>query len=243
MILERIDPNTDQSVAELCRRAHIKRYEKAASYINSNDLVLDAGCGLGYGTEILSRKTQRVIGMDISSEAIAYAENHYAEDSIDYIVDDILETDLSQFGVFDLIVFFETIEHINTPEIVLERFRDNISDEGCLLLSTPNGNTPYVNNPHHFREYGANEVKELLERSGFQLEQVLGQYPLLGFLATAFNRLKWDNLEQGGEIRKHRGLVSAIPFVPEIFSGLYSGPIARSTSRQLFYIARPDNKS
>ena len=70
MIPERLMPNTsewDMYIAE-----HRQRYEFAAEYcVNAH--VLDAACGVGYGSDLLHRKGAfNVLGVDLSSEAIQY---------------------------------------------------------------------------------------------------------------------------------------------------------------------------
>ncbi len=240
MVLERIDPYYDLSVAKLCRFAHIKRYEMALNYIKDTDSVLDAGCGFGYGTELLSRKAKRVVGMDESAEAISVASKRHDRKNIEYVVGDLLTVDLSELGIFNSITCFEVVEHVRHPERIIENLRKNIYPEGFLMLSTPNGNMPYINNPHHVKEYTETEVMLMLEKAGFRTEYVFGQYPLFGSMASFANKIKGKSAPDGG-IRRSGGLVSAIPLVPGIFSNLYSGKIARKTSRQLFYVARPAN--
>jgi methylase of polypeptide subunit release factors len=55
--------------------AHIARYVLAASLVRYGDVVLDAACGLGYGSAILASAAPsvRVIGVDNSEYAVNYA--------------------------------------------------------------------------------------------------------------------------------------------------------------------------
>ena len=52
---------------------HVLRYAQAAKHIDNNSIVLDAPCGTGYGSRILSGHCRRVIAVDSNSEAIAAA--------------------------------------------------------------------------------------------------------------------------------------------------------------------------
>ena len=54
----------------------------------------------------------KVTGIDVSDVAIVYAQTHYAHENILYIVQDILSLSKDALGLFDVIVCFETIEHI-----------------------------------------------------------------------------------------------------------------------------------
>lgn len=238
MIAERIDPNHDEHVARLCRLAHLKRYRKAAEFAGSEDIVLDAGSGSGYGSAILAESASRVIAVDNSPEAIEYASERYPRDNIEYILGDLTTIDLSDFGPFDVIAFFEVVEHLNEPQIALQKLRDTIHQDGHLLLSTPNGRYPYLENPYHTHEYTEQEVLGLLYENGFDAQEVLGQYPILGVLAGMVKRASGDPSSIDRGFVSSRGIVSSVPFVPEIFSRLYKSELARATSRQLFFVAR-----
>jgi SAM-dependent methyltransferase len=92
-------------------KAHIERYRFAAEHLLPSDTVLDAACGSGYGTAILSRFCRKTTGIDKSAAAIAYAREKYGRT---FHVQDLLRR--SPFrGRHDVIVSFETIEHIDAP--------------------------------------------------------------------------------------------------------------------------------
>src|ERR1700724_2556891 len=55
---------------------HMARYAFAAR-LATQARVLDIGCGTGYGTAELAQHAESATGIDISSEAIAYAREHY----------------------------------------------------------------------------------------------------------------------------------------------------------------------
>ena len=71
---ERIVPDeTEPGIVAL----HLKRYEFAQPYCAGRE-VLDAGCGVGYGTAFLAETARRVVGVDRSGDAIDYARTRYA---------------------------------------------------------------------------------------------------------------------------------------------------------------------
>lgn len=94
-------------------------------------------------------------------------------------------------GEFDVVVFCEILEHLNTdPMSVLSEINRVLKKDGLLLLSTPNmasaksvnyvlaGNSPYVfghfvpgglPTDRHNREYTATEVEHLLQAAGFDI--------------------------------------------------------------------------
>lgn len=94
-------------------------------------------------------------------------------------------------GPYDIIVFAEVLEHLYTaPELVLRYLRDLLVTGGALLLQTPNavalrkrvkmaiGANPFERiriqreNPGHFREYTARELRQLLAGAGFAVDRL-----------------------------------------------------------------------
>ena len=88
-------------------------------------------------------------------------------------------------------MFAEVLEHLYTaPELVLPYLRELLVPGGVLLLQTPNavafrkrakmvlGVNPFErirterDNPGHFREYTASELRELLVGAGFSVDRV-----------------------------------------------------------------------
>jgi 2-polyprenyl-3-methyl-5-hydroxy-6-metoxy-1,4-benzoquinol methylase len=73
---------------------------------------LDFGCGSGYGAGFLAERGAKVLGLDISPTAIAYATKMFprATFRVQDLTDNNLTTDVSER--FDVIVSFDVIEHV-----------------------------------------------------------------------------------------------------------------------------------
>ena len=73
---ERLVPGTVEWTVYNCE--HRQRYEFFAPRCH-NLKILDAACGVGYGSHILAKSGAHwVTGVDVSVEAINYAKQHYA---------------------------------------------------------------------------------------------------------------------------------------------------------------------
>src|SRR5437870_4121478 len=90
---------------------HLKRYEFASLWTDEVE-VLDAGCGVGFGSAFLARSARRVVGVDRSEEAIAHARANYAAANVEFVQADLLDLPLPDAS-FDLVCAFETIEHVD----------------------------------------------------------------------------------------------------------------------------------
>ena len=88
---------------------HLHRYAMACQFAKGKN-VLDIASGEGYGSVMLSKVAQRVIGIDISKETIIYATERYGTENLDFSVGSCDAIPLKDSSM-DLIVSFETIEH------------------------------------------------------------------------------------------------------------------------------------
>lgn len=127
MAIERIVPNTPAWDAYYSN--HICRYNFAISQILfvQPTYILDAACGVGYGTKALSLiNDTHVVGIDISNDALKIAKSIYNANNVDYISDDCQTMGaLESFKPFDYIISFETLEHLKNPNVFLQSCFDH----------------------------------------------------------------------------------------------------------------------
>lgn len=147
---------------------HVARYVFAAA-LCAGRRVLDVACGEGYGSAMLAAAgAARVVGVDISEEAVSLARARFAGDRLEFKAGDAasLATILSEEAPFDLIVSFETIEHLADPRPFLEGLRAVLAPGGGIVISAPNeGDTgPASANPFHLQTYTLESFRETTER-------------------------------------------------------------------------------
>lgn len=151
--------------------SHLVRYAFAAPHCKDK-LVLDAACGVGYGTARLARDARRVVGVDRAPEAIAYARTEYAVPTARFALAD---AHVLPFGnnVFDVVVSFETLEHLPRPDDFLAETARVLRPGGMLILSTPRVARTRRNppeNPYHVVEYSVRDLERVLARSFGNIE-------------------------------------------------------------------------
>lgn len=160
---------------------HVARYKFAGGYVKGKK-ILDISCGTGYGSQILyDSKSEKVIGVDISSEAIDFASTKYQSNGLDFYIGDILYIDFPD-NCFDVITCFETIEHVQNQEKAFMELQRVLKPKGLLIISSPNrkltspgrsiNDSP--NNPFHMIEHCASEFISVLEEY-FKILEVYGQ--------------------------------------------------------------------
>lgn len=112
------------------------RYEFVAGHC-SDKVVLDAGCGVGFGIKILSRWTKKIFGIDHPFQTLKYARRRYVKAEASFAVMDLRSTAFKD-NVFDVVVSIEVFEHIpKWKEFLLEVHRI-LKPKGLFIMSTPN---------------------------------------------------------------------------------------------------------
>jgi 2-polyprenyl-6-hydroxyphenyl methylase/3-demethylubiquinone-9 3-methyltransferase len=106
----------------------------------NNKKVLDIGCGGGILSEELCKQGAKVTGIDSSSKSISIAKQHAEQNNYDikYINKSIFE--ITDLGIYDFIICFEMIEHINEPNDLIKKIKELSSKKSGLFLSTINRN-------------------------------------------------------------------------------------------------------
>jgi len=153
---------------------HIKRYDFARQFC-AGKVVLDAACGVGYGSGYLADIANKVIGVDIGADAIAYAKGHYQKENIEFKTMDIHNLDFAD-KYFDVVCSFETLEHLSNPQKYLSEVKRVLKEGGVFIVSTPQAKRTVVKpkNPHHKVEFSQDDFRRLLEGYFVKVE-IFGQ--------------------------------------------------------------------
>lgn len=181
-LIEHRDLHMDMS-RETGRRsdAHMARYHLAAGYIRDGDTVLDAACGMGYGSHLLAWQSAaaQVIGADLDRGSVLYATDNFSdiEGRLSFRVADALQLDFLPDNSVDLFVSFETLEHVPNPQQLIAEAERVLRPGGRFIVSVPN---QWVNedgvdpNPHHLHVYDWTRLSGEV-RSRFLLESAFAQ--------------------------------------------------------------------
>lgn len=150
--------------------AHLVRYALAADLVRPGDTVLDCACGLGYGSALLAARSAggRFIGVDIDADAIAYARANFGRThGVEYRVGSGTRLDFLPDASVDFIASFETIEHVEDYDALIDEFARVIKPDGRIIASVPNlwvddhGKDP---NPFHFHAFDYEKFRAALGR-------------------------------------------------------------------------------
>ena len=140
---------------------HEERYLFAGQYVAGKE-VLDVACGAGIGTDYLRKSGAACCqGFDRDREAIEYATAAYQ--NCIFVQGDAAHLSLPDSSV-DVVVSFETLEHVGDHKEFLLECKRVLRPNGLLICSTPNRTIYrwYGKNPYHLHELSAQEFSNLV---------------------------------------------------------------------------------
>ena len=153
---------------------HLSRYHSVVDIIKGKN-VLDLACGEGYGSFIMAGKAKSVLGIDIDQEAINQARQIYKKENLIFQQGSAEQIPVDD-NQFDVVVSFETIEHI--PETIQKKFlqeaRRVLRPDGILVISTPDkalySDERNYHNKFHIKEFYYDEFQSFLQSTFSQVE-------------------------------------------------------------------------
>ena len=193
---------------------HFHRYLFARELCAEKD-ILDVASGEGYGSSILAEVAHHVTGVDISEEAVTFAQKKYLRSNLNYCQGSATNLPFDD-KTFDIVVSFETIEHLLEQESMLNEITRVLRPDGFLIISSPDKleytDIPKHENQFHVKELYKNEFESLLKKY-FQHFLIYGQRLEYGSLIINNKKsefVSYDKDYDSGEILLEYGLSHAM---------------------------------
>ncbi|AKN17719.1 hypothetical protein MHAE_02860 [Mycobacterium haemophilum DSM 44634] len=172
---ERTIPDLD--IENYWFRRHQVVYQQLAPRCTGRE-VLEAGCGEGYGADLIADVACRVVAVDYDEAAVAHVRNRYPR--VQVMQANLAELPLADASV-DVVVNFQVIEHLWDQAQFVSECARVLRPSGLLMVSTPNRitfspgrDTPI--NPFHTRELNADELTQLLVDADFSEVAMFGLF-------------------------------------------------------------------
>ena len=149
---------------------HLAAYE-AVRAAAPGGVVVEAGCGEGYGAALLAPGREAVIALDYDASAVAHVRR--AHPDVPVLQANLVALPLRDRSV-DAVVSLQTLEHVWDQDAFLAECVRVLRPTGMLALSTPNrltfspglGPGEKPRNPFHSRELAPGELVNLLSEHG-----------------------------------------------------------------------------
>jgi SAM-dependent methyltransferase len=163
---------------------HQHRY-LAVQAIARGQVVVDLGCGEGYGSASLARVAEHVVGVNIAGVAVQHTHDRYAHvTNLEFVTSDACHVPVRD-GTAGVVVCFETIEHLQAHDTLLAEVDRILAPDGVFVVSTP-GKAVDADAPDHHRELHVHEIYraelEVLLESRFPAVEIWGQHLVAGSL-------------------------------------------------------------
>ncbi|TAF67881.1 MAG: class I SAM-dependent methyltransferase [Cytophagales bacterium] len=141
-------------------------YIQAAPLIEGN--LLEIGCGLGRGIDVLIEKAKQYTGIDKNAQLIEMLQAKYP--TLQFVEQNIPPMSSLPDDTFDTIVSFQVIEHIAKDELFISEIKRVLKKGGKAIITTPNRKFSLTRNPWHIREYLPKELLQLCQKHFAQVE-------------------------------------------------------------------------
>lgn len=137
-------------------------------------VLLDAGCGTGYGSDIwIKNGAKKIDAYDISEESLNFARQHFSNQHINFQQKDFNSATFKK-NHYDVCVSMEVLEHVEKYEFHLKQLHDALKKGGLFFFTTPNATYSTGHNHYHVKEFTYEEAVELLEKHGFNIRKSMG---------------------------------------------------------------------
>jgi SAM-dependent methyltransferase len=161
---------------KLCRGYH-KMFLKLYPSFPAGTRVLDIGCGTGELLGELQKRGCDVWGVDSDHRDIELAEKYFGISNL-YAVP--LESFFQKpdLPLFDLVTFFEVLEHLDNPLKFIQNVKKILRPGGRIIMSVPSRNRMLVNlydwdfPPYHLSRWNESAIANLFEKINFQIKSI-----------------------------------------------------------------------
>lgn len=147
---------------------HLHRYALTYNFIAGKD-VLDIASGEGYGSSLMASVAKSITGVDIDPEAVKHASETYRKPNLRYLHGSATQIPIAS-ATMDVVVSFETIEHLNEHQLMMEEIKRVLRPDGLVIISSPDKKF-YTEQQSHYNDYHCKELYfeefEKLIRSNF----------------------------------------------------------------------------
>ncbi len=118
-------------------RLYKKHIQKIISYQSPPGKLLEVGCARGVFLDLARKSQYQVTGIEMNDYAVTYAQEKF---NLPVCKMSLEETDFKPES-FEIVVSYDVIEHLTTPQLLIEKASVFLKANGLLVISTPNSNS------------------------------------------------------------------------------------------------------
>ncbi|HKE00002.1 MAG TPA: class I SAM-dependent methyltransferase [Planctomycetota bacterium] len=183
----------------LYRRTYRRRFAVVRRHCSRPGRVLDVGCAAGFFLSVAKEEGWRCTGVEVSPAMSAFARERYGLDvRVGTLADQHLDA-----ASFDLVTFWDVVEHLPDPISVLREARRLVAPGGRVLVETQNVASLFARvlgrrwqhykHAEHLYHFDPSTVRRLLGEAGLEAVEVGsalgGKYVSLEFVVERAQRV------------------------------------------------------
>lgn len=167
----------------LQRLWHNRKITAFKNLVNNRNFgkILDVGCASGTLTNKISKLFPKsiIVAVDVYDKAINYGRGKYPH--IKFVRTDAQNLPFKD-NFFDLVICYETIEHVQVPDKVLRELKRVIKKDGLIIVAMDSGNLLFrivwwfwekskgkVWQDAHLHPFHHNELEQIIRKMGFKI--------------------------------------------------------------------------
>ena len=163
--------------------------------------LFEIGAAYGFFLDVVRHRFDRVAGIDITREGVAFAREQLG---LDVIEGDFLEQDFGS-RTFDVVCLWDVVEHLREPHLFLEKISAHSPPGSLIALTTGDvdslnarlrkGKWRLIHPPTHLYYFSRKTIVALLEKYGYEAIDVryCGLY-------RSLNNIVWTVIETKGRL-------------------------------------------
>lgn len=143
---------------------------------------MDVGCGTGrylFQAEHLGIPRNKIYGLELNADVV----NHLRDQGYAASCSRVEEFEGVPLNSLDIVTMFHVIEHVEDPVSVVKKVSSWLSDDGVLVLETPNtesldallfkgGLWGGYHIPRHWNLFSPTTIKHLLNEAGLEIDYI-----------------------------------------------------------------------
>lgn len=186
---------------------YLYRLKEVENYCSKRGSILDVGAARGGMLNVFKKYGWRVSGIEISEDASQKAKSLYGIELFCGTIENyVIE------NKFDVITFYQSLEHIPNPNEVMKKVFDLLDPGGILVIEVPNINTienkisrklklRHYDIPRHVNHFSIGTLSTLFKRNGFEIIASenywsIYQIRIYNFLRNTFQKKKQKQLNE-----------------------------------------------
>jgi 2-polyprenyl-3-methyl-5-hydroxy-6-metoxy-1,4-benzoquinol methylase len=185
--------NGDEKVTEIVNKLkrstaelYLEQFEKDNKSVGDLSL-LEIGCGMGDFLLAAQEKGFKVSGLEVTDHLVEFVNRRLGFSGVQK---GYIENVAYQKGSFDVVAFFDVIEHVRNPVEYMKRVNGLLKTSGKVFLATPAldswsakllGNNWMEFKVEHLSYFNKKSITQLLEKTGFYNVRFYSNYKVLNF--------------------------------------------------------------